>query len=231
MSGKDEDAEFVLENDAFQWNRTFWSLGEIQVQSISEPGDLSAFLQILVERNTSAREANARLRTDNERLKSSHAELTTKLEDMIRVKVTFEKEIYKRFLHLLNAKKAKIREIRGKLNSGVNKFDTVTDESEDSDGKSSSKKHKAKHEARADTVQITKRKTEDVSMSEAVASTSKDLKKARISKDDETPDMAIGSEESECEIELKVDDEASQRLTSVSDKLTFVEEDSEEDLF
>lgn len=141
FSGKNSDIQFFLHDDTFTWKQqNILIRGEIAVYPLSNILIISDTLRQLLELYQKCQEIILTLEKDNEHANESKSKLTTDIEEMINVKNKMEKDLYAKFLLLLNTKKRKIRDLQKALDS--NKQTTVSnsvydkttdDESEKSD--------------------------------------------------------------------------------------------------
>lgn len=150
FSGRNADIQFFLQDDTFTWKQqNILTRGEIAVHSLSNILILSDTLKRSLELYQKNQERTLALENENEQLNKANAKLITDVEEMINVKTTMEKDLYMKFLLLLNTKKKKIRELQQALDdqraldtkkTTKSVYDKTTDdESEGSDVES--KKH------------------------------------------------------------------------------------------
>ncbi|KAL6264565.1 hypothetical protein P5V15_004667 [Pogonomyrmex californicus] len=150
FSGKNADIQFFLEDDIFMWKQqNIVTRGKIIMHSLSNILILSDILKQLLELYQKCQERVLTLENENEHLSKANTKLITDIEEMINMKTTMEKDLYMRFLLLLNTKKKKIRELQKALDNNKKTtksvFDETTDEeSEGSDVDDSKKIHDPK---------------------------------------------------------------------------------------
>ncbi|KAL2718237.1 DNA repair protein xrcc4-like isoform X2 [Vespula squamosa] len=138
FSGKNTDIQYFLQDNKFEWRRNKrWILGKITVCPISNIIAISETLCGLLKQQQHLQEVISKLKTENELLTNTKKELSVDIEEMIKMKTNMEKELYKKFILILNAKKKKIRELENSFKSAESAqksiYDVCTDQSEDSD--------------------------------------------------------------------------------------------------
>ncbi|XP_043673087.1 uncharacterized protein LOC122631450 isoform X1 [Vespula pensylvanica] len=139
FSGKNTDIQYFLQDNKFEWRRNKrWILGKITVCPISNIIAISETLYGLLKQQQHLQEIISKLKTENELLINTKKELSVDIEEMIKMKTNMEKELYKKFILILNAKKKKIRELENSFKSTERAqksiYDVSTDQSsEDSD--------------------------------------------------------------------------------------------------
>ncbi|XP_018370614.1 PREDICTED: DNA repair protein XRCC4-like isoform X2 [Trachymyrmex cornetzi] len=138
LSGEDESY-----GTTFTWKQqNILTRGEIAMHSLSNILILSDTLKQSLELYQQYQERALALEKENEYLKKSNTELIVDLEEIINKKDTMEKDLYMKFLLLLNTKKKKIRELQEALNNTKKTTtksvfnETTDDESDGSDVKS-----------------------------------------------------------------------------------------------
>ncbi|XP_018393732.1 PREDICTED: DNA repair protein XRCC4-like isoform X2 [Cyphomyrmex costatus] len=147
FSGKDTDIQFFLQDESygttFTWKQqNVLTRGEIIMHSLSNILILSDTLKQSLELYQEYQERALTLKNENEHLKKTNTQLIVDTEEMTNKKSTMEKDLYKKFLLLLNTKKKKIRELQEALNNTKrittkSAYDETTDdESDDSNVKS-----------------------------------------------------------------------------------------------
>ncbi|XP_020283984.1 DNA repair protein XRCC4-like [Pseudomyrmex gracilis] len=138
FSGKDTDVQFFLQDDEFKWiQETIQIRGRIRVGPLSNVLTVSDTLKQLAELYQRCQEGRVKLEEENEVLINRNAKLITELDEIINKKKTMEKDLYAKFILLLNAKKRKIRELQEALDNNKPKIKSVYDESTDEEsGKS-----------------------------------------------------------------------------------------------
>ncbi|XP_018393756.1 PREDICTED: uncharacterized protein LOC108772650 isoform X5 [Cyphomyrmex costatus] len=146
FSGKDTDIQFFLQDESygttFTWKQqNVLTRGEIIMHSLSNILILSDTLKQSLELYQEYQERALTLKNENEHLKKTNTQLIVDTEEMTNKKSTMEKDLYKKFLLLLNTKKKKIRELQEALNNTKrittkSAYDETTDdESDDSNVK------------------------------------------------------------------------------------------------
>ncbi|KAG7202755.1 hypothetical protein KM043_009926 [Ampulex compressa] len=135
--GKDIDVQFFIQNDAFEWKRkNIWTLGKIALSSVSEIEFISETLRRILNCYQSSQERLLTLEEENKSLKENQTRCTTAMERMVKLKLEMEKDLYKRFLLVLNSKKKKIRELEEALKNKEIKETTIFDAPTDPSGES-----------------------------------------------------------------------------------------------
>ncbi|EFN74960.1 hypothetical protein EAG_01275, partial [Camponotus floridanus] len=116
FSGKNPDIQFFLQDDTFIWKQqNILTRGEIAIYPLSNILIISDTLKQLLEFYQKCQEKILTLEKENKYLNESNIKLTTDIEQMINIKDKMEKDLYAKFLLLLNAKKNKIRELQKAL--------------------------------------------------------------------------------------------------------------------
>lgn len=143
FSGKNTDIQFFLQDESygttFTWKQqNVLTRGEIAMHSLSNILILSDTLKQSLEFYQQYQERALALEKENEHLKKTNTKLIMDLEEIINKKTTMEKDLYMKFLLLLNTKKKKIRELQEALNNTKKSAynETTDDESDGSDVKS-----------------------------------------------------------------------------------------------
>ncbi|XP_016842873.1 DNA repair protein XRCC4 [Nasonia vitripennis] len=220
LSHKNVDVEFYLKDEKFFWKKKKWALGQITVKAVTDAGVIAAYTMRLGEDYASSKVNESRLEKDNEDLRNANSELIDQLNVMVTLKNKVETALYKKCTLLINTKKEKIRQLKSKvkvMNSNNRVYDAPTDESEDelepcTDSKSDSinRPYKRLLDENIDTKEEKRIKTKSnveyeksKNKIDKIASTSKE--ETSLHEDEETPDFI--SDESLCEMELKLEDE------------------------
>ncbi|XP_026887018.2 DNA repair protein XRCC4 isoform X2 [Electrophorus electricus] len=87
-----------------------FKLGVVELLPVPEPTKvIRELISYGLERSTHVQVENHHLHEENQRLKSEQEHITSELERYVRQKETLEKDLYSRFVLVLNEKKAKIR--------------------------------------------------------------------------------------------------------------------------
>lgn len=138
FSGKNTDLQYFLQDNNFEWRKKErWILGKITVCPISNIIAISGTLHGVLKEQQRLQEIISKLTKENKLLTNSKKELSIDIEEMIEMKTNMEKELYEKFILLLNAKKKKIRELKDNYknteHAQMSVFDVSTDPSEDSD--------------------------------------------------------------------------------------------------
>lgn len=255
LSGKNTDIKYFLQDNKFEWRKKErWILGKITVCPISNIIAISETLYGVLKQQQHLQEIISKLKKENKLLTDSNKELSVDIEEMIKMKTNMEKELYEKFILLLNAKKKKIRELKNSFKNTEcaqkSVFDVSTDLSEDSDTDDKSIKNVELH---------LKRPVPDMDQSEDSDKESKEsfyvpCKRSKFTDRDIVNEMkpttsktiekqnyfdsilnekmkcvsttsSVSSNESECEFELRLSETCSN-----DQNLDFIEE-SEEELF
>ena len=115
LSGRENDFEFSVEDDTFEWRKGIWTRGYIKVFPVFEIHVFSDFMQNILNNVGDMQVKYAELQKENEKVKRNLAALHDRLEDMIKIKNLMEAEIYKKCLLIVNTKKERIRELEKEL--------------------------------------------------------------------------------------------------------------------
>lgn len=241
---KNAEIQFFMKDSIFEWKRNnVWTLGRITLSPIEDISIVSKTLQQVLNSYKIIREKLAVLEAENQNLRSIKLRLTSDIEDMIRVKTSMEKDLYKKFLFILNSKKERIRELQKSLKEKANKdslFDAPTDE--DSAEETETKKQ---IQLDIDKCKLNKRKSNDKDSYGKVqkcvhteletnhvhdseremspkASTSKDC----IDKDTTVKHNIISENEN-----VSPSKEDNSKPKNFNSRISFIEDESEDDLF
>lgn len=137
FSGKNADIQFFLQDDTFTWKQqNILTRGEIAVHSFSNILILSDILKQSLELYQKCQEQALILENENKHLNEANIKLIADIEEMINKKTAMEKDLYTKFLLLLNTKKKRIKELLQDKSKKTTKsvYDKTTDdESEESD--------------------------------------------------------------------------------------------------
>ncbi|KAI4488439.1 hypothetical protein M0802_011612 [Mischocyttarus mexicanus] len=144
FSGKNTEIQYFIEDNNFEWRKNNkWILGKITVRSMSNIMVVSETLYGILEQQQQLQEIISKLRIENDLLTNTKNKLSNDIEEMINRKIDMEKELYKKFILILNAKKKKIRELENSLkNTKRTKnsiYDTNTDQSDSDSGNKNTK--------------------------------------------------------------------------------------------
>ncbi|XP_032687315.1 DNA repair protein XRCC4-like [Odontomachus brunneus] len=171
FSGENMEVQFFLKDDTFTWKQhNFIIRGEITVHPFSNILTISDILKQILERYEGYQKCIVVLEKKNKYLDETNAKLATDKEITIRMKESMEKDLYRKFILLLNSKKQKIRELQEALDKKAIKsiYDETTDESGGSDAEdqnvqetsiksSNIKKRKANYQDGQDKPKISKK--------------------------------------------------------------------------
>lgn len=135
FSGENTEVQFYLEDDTFTWKQqTILTRGEITVHPLSNILIISDTLKQILERYQGCQEHMVVLEEENKYLNETNTKLATDKEKVEKIKEATEKDLFTKFLLLLNSKKQKIRELQEALNKQAKSvYDETTDASEGSD--------------------------------------------------------------------------------------------------
>lgn len=146
FSGKNADIQFFLQDDTFIWKQqNILTRGEIAVYPLSNILTISDILKQLLEFNQKCQEKTLSLEQENKCLNENNIKLITDIEKMMEIKDNMEKDLYMKFLLLLNAKKKKIRELQKALDSNKQTIKSIFDETTDDESEKSDVESKKVH--------------------------------------------------------------------------------------
>jgi len=149
FSGKNADIQFFLQDDTFTWKQqNILTRGEIAVHSLSNILILSDTLKQTLELYQKYQERTLELENENEHLNKANVKLIADIEEMINIKITMEKDLYMKFLLLLNTKKKKIRELQQALDDAKKTTKSVYDETTDDESEKSDIESKKIHDTK-----------------------------------------------------------------------------------
>ncbi|XP_048875230.1 DNA repair protein XRCC4 isoform X1 [Brienomyrus brachyistius] len=87
-----------------------FKLGVVELQTVPDPVDvIKDLISHGLERSTELQARNMQLQEENQRLRQEQEHITSELERYVQGKEVLERELYTRFVLVLNEKKAKIR--------------------------------------------------------------------------------------------------------------------------
>ncbi|XP_070159861.1 DNA repair protein XRCC4 [Polyergus mexicanus] len=227
FSGKNADIQFFLHDDTFTWKQqNILTRGEIAIYPLSNILTISDILKQLLELYQKCQEEILTLERGNKRLNESNIKLTKDIEEMINVKDKMEKDLYTRFLLLLNAKKKRIRELQKALDSNKQTTKSIYDETTDDESEKSDVESKKVHNTASSNSR--KRKVDYKSEQKATPKNSKMNFRIRTnssSSEDTSPEPSTSRNELTSQ---NIDMPHTIKLKQV---LNISEEESEEDLF
>lgn len=147
FSGKNVDIQFFLQDDTFTWKQqNILTRGEIAVHSLSNILILSDTLKQSLELYQKCQEQALTLENENKHLNEANAKLIAQIEEMINKKTAMEKDLYTKFLLLLNSKKKRIREL---LQDKSKKTKSVYEETTDDESEESGIENKTVHDTQS----------------------------------------------------------------------------------
>lgn len=150
FSGKNADIQFFLQDDTFTWKQqNILTRGEIVVHSLSNILILSDTLKQSLELYQKCQERALALENENEHLSKANMKLIAGTEEMINLKTTMEKDLYMKFLLLLNTKKKKIRELQQALDNTKKPTKSAYDEATDEESEGSDVENKKVHSTKS----------------------------------------------------------------------------------
>ncbi|KAJ8401931.1 hypothetical protein AAFF_G00375120 [Aldrovandia affinis] len=93
-----------------------FSLGSMELRTVLEPSEvIKELIGHGLERSTKLQASNRHLQEENQRLRQDQEHMTAEMERYAHGKEALEKELYTRFVQVLNEKKAKIRGLLEKI--------------------------------------------------------------------------------------------------------------------
>jgi DNA-repair protein XRCC4 len=132
FSGKNTDIQFFLQDDIFIWKQqNILTRGKIILHLFSNVLIMSDTLKQLLEFYQKCQEQIIALEKENKCLNETNNKLITDIEKMIEIKNNMEKDLYGKFLLLLNTKKKKIRELQEIVDKNKEVIKSVYDETTD----------------------------------------------------------------------------------------------------
>ncbi|XP_029158123.1 DNA repair protein XRCC4-like [Nylanderia fulva] len=138
FSGENADIHFFLQDDTFTWKQqNILTRGEIAVYPLSNILTISDIFKQLLELYQKCKEEMLTLKQENKCVNENNIKLTTDVEKMINIKDEMEKDLYMKFLLLLNAKKEKIRKLHKALDSNKQTTKSVYDDTTDDENEKS----------------------------------------------------------------------------------------------
>ncbi|XP_062924602.1 DNA repair protein XRCC4 isoform X5 [Mobula hypostoma] len=97
-------------------NFIMFRLGSVELKEVSSTTDIiKELIDIVLQSNTELRSRNNSLQQENKRLLSERNSGLEQLEEYVKAKEGLEQDLYSRFILVLNAKKAKIRQLQEHL--------------------------------------------------------------------------------------------------------------------
>ncbi|XP_072745055.1 uncharacterized protein [Anoplolepis gracilipes] len=225
FSGKNADIQFFLHDDTFIWKQqNILTRGEIAVYPLSNILIISDTFKELLEFYQKSQERILTLENENKHLNKSKIKLTTDIEEMINIKDKMEKDLYTRFLLLLNTKKKKIRELQETLDSNKRTTKSVYDKTTDDESEESDAGSKKIHGTASSNSR--KRKI-DRSEQKAIPKSSKmNFRCTNFSSSEDTSPEPTTSKN-----KLNLQNIDARHTIKSKQILTISEEESEEDLF
>ncbi|XP_026673843.1 DNA repair protein XRCC4-like [Ceratina calcarata] len=220
--GKDKTINFLVTEETFQWRNKLWTLGKIKLSSPSDTRFIYQSFQQLLKIYQPMQDKMNTMGEENKILIDTNKELSSKVNQMIKMKTAMERDLYKKFVLVLNSKKKKLRELERKVGSTNEEsvYNASTDE-----GESEEEKDIVEKKSTRCTI-ATKRKSTNKNVKDTQESKKKIISyeinpKPSTSKEGTTTTKLINYEEQSC---------SSEHRKSTS-SLNFFEEVPEEDLF
>lgn len=245
FNGCNEDIEFTLTDFKLYWKKKSWLLGKVDVKSTKADEIVDVLFELIDVPIKQLSEQKKKSKEYEEQKQISDKvidELKYKLNQCIILKEQMETTLYNQFLLLMNSLKAKNRELQKQLKEKHKIYDASTDEDDNDDSdketkcdsnvvintKINNKLQSVKvpatmqklnietvdQESKIQQENLVKKNETELQMD--VASTSKILSSA-IGEDEETPDFL--SDESECEMELKLEEEKDDESMETVDEI------------
>lgn len=223
FSGANADIYFFLKDDTFTWKQhNILTRGEISVQPFSNLLIISNTLIQLSELYEKCQEQIQTLEKENNSLKKTNTKLITDLEEMINIKNIMEKDLYTKFLLLLNTKKKRIRELQEDLNSNKQVARSLYEETTDDESRGSDIESGKIYDTNAKSFKTRKRMADYENEYETMPKSDKQNFKRRINfSEGSSPEPSTSNIKSE-----SVD-----AHDAMKSKLNISDEESEEDIF
>lgn len=229
FSGKNADIRFFLQDDTFTWKQqNILTRGEIAVYSLSNILTLSDTLKQSLELYQKCQERALALENENEHLNKANTKLTADMEEMINVKIAMEKDLYMKFLLLLNTKKSKIRELQRALND-AKKTKSVYDKTTDDESEKSDVESKRAQDAKSS--KLSEHEMDYESERKVTPKSSKrNLKRRMSSSEDTSPEPEPSTSKGNLTL-LNTDKHDNKAMTSKQTLNLYNSDESEEDMF
>lgn len=229
FSGKNADIRFFLQDDTFTWKQqNILTRGEIAVYSLSNILTLSDTLKQSLELYQKCQERALALENENEHLNKANTKLTADMEEMINVKIAMEKDLYMKFLLLLNTKKSKIRELQRALND-AKKTKSVYDKTTDDESEKSDVESKRAQDAKSS--KLSEHEMDYESERKVMPKSSKrNLKRRMSSSEDTSPEPEPSTSKGNLTL-LNTDKHDNKAMTSKQTLNLYNSDESEEDMF
>nr|XP_022335751.1 DNA repair protein XRCC4-like isoform X2 [Crassostrea virginica] len=109
----------------FQWNyapdeELTYTLGSCALKPARDPSkSMCEILNHCIDRNKEMKERLSTLQTDYDRISQERANALKRLEKCVMAKEELEKELYSKFVDVLNSKKEKIRQLKNNYSNGT----------------------------------------------------------------------------------------------------------------
>ncbi|XP_046627384.1 DNA repair protein XRCC4-like [Neodiprion virginianus] len=210
LSGRDESVQFFFKDSKLRWKRGTWNQGLIGVKSTPLAQVFPDILKKFVLHNRQLESSVERLETEVREVKTSRQRLEEKLEETVTLKNEMEKDLYSKFIIVLNLKKAKIRELQSKTRDKAEPKDEEVFQAQ-TDDSDASEKETAKHE---------QKKSNNVSTSGYSNSAT-----------NSRPSTSRKRDSDSFALDLPDDSGTSTKKSVNSSRLTFTSDESDEDFF
>lgn len=137
LCGKDKAVNFFVNEKTFEWKKNLWIIGKIELSSPSDIRFIYQSFQQLLKIYQTMQDKMNEMEKENKSLIEMNEELSSKMNKMIEMKTAMERDLYKKFIVVLNSKKEKLRELEGKVKSTSEKsvYNASTDEGDSEEEK------------------------------------------------------------------------------------------------
>ncbi|XP_074138260.1 DNA repair protein XRCC4 isoform X7 [Sminthopsis crassicaudata] len=147
--------DFSKENCHFSYEKSLkdvsFILGSLNLQKVSSPAEvIRELMSYCLDCMADQLAKNRHLQRENEMLQRDWSDVQKRLEECVTAKENLEADLYKRFVLVLNEKKAKIRSLHKLLKQAQQPEKDIQDERESVDDTQSQKKREAAYDESTD---------------------------------------------------------------------------------